>query len=47
MYCVVQVVTATNRIDILDPALLRPERIDHKIEFSAPNENVRATSGCG
>lgn len=32
---------ATNRPDVLDPALLRPGRLDRKVEIPLPNESAR------
>jgi proteasome regulatory subunit len=39
----VKIIGATNRVDILDPALLRPGRFDRMIEFPIPNEEARAS----
>eukprot|EP00357_Protocruzia_adherens_P022325 CAMPEP_0114996740 /NCGR_PEP_ID=MMETSP0216-20121206/14496_1 /TAXON_ID=223996 /ORGANISM="Protocruzia adherens, Strain Boccale" /LENGTH=388 /DNA_ID=CAMNT_0002361013 /DNA_START=40 /DNA_END=1206 /DNA_ORIENTATION=- len=37
----VKMVMATNRPDVLDPALLRPGRLDRKVEIPLPNESAR------
>jgi len=37
----VRIIAATNRIDILDPALLRPGRFDRIIEIPMPNTEAR------
>lgn len=37
----VKIIAATNRVDILDPALLRSGRFDRKIEFPLPNVDGR------
>lgn len=42
MHAQVKMIMATNRPDVLDPALLRPGRLDRKIEIPLPNEQARS-----
>merc|ERR1712187_668825 len=37
----VKVIMATNKIETLDPAMIRPGRIDRKIEFPLPDEKTK------
>ena len=37
----VKVIMATNKIESLDPALIRPGRIDRKIQFPFPDEKTK------
>ena len=39
----IKVIAATNRPDILDPALLRSGRFDRKVELPNPNEEARVS----
>jgi 26S proteasome regulatory subunit T1 len=39
----IKVLMATNRPDTLDPALVRPGRLDRKVEFNLPDLEVRLT----
>lgn len=39
----IKVLAATNRVDVLDPALLRSGRLDRKLEFPLPSEEARGS----
>ena len=38
----IKVLMATNRPDTLDPALVRPGRLDRKVEFGLPDLEVKS-----
>ena len=42
----IKVLMATNRPDTLDPALVRPGRLDRKVEFGLPDLEVKYSCIC-
>lgn len=42
----IKVIMATNKIESLDPALIRPGRIDRKIEFPCVETRVASVREC-